>query len=133
VLFDPDAVDRTRTPRGGDNEEVRIEAPVPVTVDAEPGALWGRVVRTRHGLLISLIDLSAQEDDVWDAPKKPAAPLAGVCVSVLRRGALRFDVASPEEQPALAPLEPETSERYDTVSLPAFSTWTLLLVREESE
>jgi dextranase len=124
VLFDPDAVDLTRTHLGGDNEEVRIEAPVPVTVDAEPGALWGRVVRTRHGLL---------DDDAWDAPKKPAAPLAGVRVSVLRRGALRFDVASPEEQPALAPLEPETSERYDTVSLPAFSTWALLLVREESE
>ena len=60
-----------------------------------------------------------------------AEPLAGVRLSVLRRGehAPRFVLASPEA-PQLAKLEPERSERYDTVTLPAFDTWALVLIRD---
>jgi hypothetical protein len=92
------------------------------------------VIRTRLGLLISLIDLSAQADDRWDAPKVPAQPLPAVRVSILRRSTMPPVVltAGPEERPALTPLEVETSDRYDTVSLPPFSTWSLTLVREEA-
>src|SRR4029079_7513433 len=110
--------DVTRTHLGGENEEVRIEAPVAHATDADAGALWGRVLRVREGLLVSLIDLSAQTDDTWDAPKVVAQPLAGVRLSILRRGEEPpgFAVASPDE-PQLALLEPERSERYDTVML----------------
>jgi dextranase len=132
LLFDQHAVDLTRTHLGGENEEVRIEAPVPVSVEAEPGAVWGRVVRTSEGLLVSLIDLSPQDDDRWDAPKRPSPPLEGVRLSVLRRGPVEFLVASPDA-PALCSLDLETSERYDTVSIPPFATWSLVLVREASE
>jgi dextranase len=125
------SVDVTRTHLGGDNEEVRIEASVPVATDAGPGTLWGRVMRVPDGLLISLIDLSGQTDDIWDAPKIPSTPLDGVRLSLLRRGetAPRFAIASPDA-PQLAALEPERSERYDTVSLPAFDTWALVLIRD---
>ena len=135
LLYDAETVDLTRTHLGGDNEEVRIEAPVPVSTDPEPGTLWGRVLRTSRGLLVSLIDLSAQGDDRWDAPKNPARPLADVRVSILRGGttAPAVHAADPERQPALVRIEVETSERYDTVSLPTFSTWSLVLVREETE
>jgi hypothetical protein len=110
---------------------VRIEASVPVATDAGPGTLWGRVMRVPDGLLISLIDLSGQTDDIWDAPKIPSTPLDGVRISLLRRGetAPRFAIASPDA-PQLAALEPERSERYDTVSLPAFDTWALVLIRD---
>ena len=72
----------------------------------------------RGGLLVSLIDLSAQTDDTWDAPKVVSEPLAGVRLSILRRGedAPRFAIASPDA-PQLAALEPERSERYDTVDV----------------
>ena len=125
------ACDVTRTHLGGENEEVRVEASVPVATDAQAGSLWGRVLRVPDGLVVSLIDLSAQTDDTWDAPKVPSAPIAGVSVSVLRRGedAPRVAVASPDA-PRLAPLEPERSERYDTVTLPAFDTWALVLIRD---
>jgi dextranase len=134
LLYDAHAVDLTQTHLGGDNEEVRIEASVQVSTDPEPGALWGRVIKTSRGLLISLIDLSAQDDDRWDAPKRPSRPLQDVRISILRRdeSAPAFLTASPDDQPALTPLEVETSERYDTVSLPPFSTWSLTLVREEA-
>ena len=133
LLFDTTAVDLTRTHLGGENEEVRIEAPVPVATDAGPGVLWGRVLQTRHGLLVSLIDLSAQDDDRWDAPKRPPQPLAGVRLSVLRRGAAQPIVhAAGPASPALTQLTVETSDRYDTVVVPPFTTWSLVLVREEA-
>ena len=133
LLYDDTAADVTRTHLGGENEEVRIEADVRVETDCEPGVLWGRVIRTSAGLLISLIDLSAQSDERWDAPKQPARPLSGVELAVLRRGpsAPHVAVASPAE-PALAALEVRTSERYDTVTLPAFETWALVLIRDEA-
>ena len=127
------AVDVTRTHLGGENEEVLIEASVPVATDAETGALWGRVLRVPDGLLVSLIDLSAQTDDTWDAPKFPSAPLAGVRLSILRRGAVPGVAIASPGAPQLAALSPGRSERYDTVTLPAFDTWALVLIRDGAE
>jgi dextranase len=125
------AEDVTRTHLGGENEEVRIEASAPLATDVESGSLWGRVLRVPGGLLVSLIDLTAQVDDAWDAPKVPSAPLEGARLSILRRGedAPRLAIASPDA-PQLSALEPERSERYDTVTLPAFDTWALVLIRD---
>jgi dextranase len=132
LLLDPDAVDVTGSHLGGENQEVRIEAPVRVAVEPEPGALWARVIRAGGGLLVHLIDLSGQDDDRWDAPKLPAEPLRGVRVSILRRNSTAPAVlaADPETRPALTPLAVETAERYDVVEVPPFSTWSLLQVRE---
>jgi dextranase len=125
------AEDVTRTHLGGENEEVRVEASAPVSTDAEAGTLWGRVLRVSGGLLVSLIDLSAQADETWDAPKTPSAPLDGVRLSILRgsEDAARFAIASPAA-PQLVALEPARSERYDTAELPAFDTWALVLIRD---
>jgi dextranase len=133
LLFDRESVDVTRSYLGGENLDVRVEAPVPVSTDCEPGALWARVIRTTKGLLITLIDLSGQEDDLWDAPKAPAAPLAGVRVAVerARRNAPRFDFADPDETPGLVRLEPTLDGRHDTVELPPFGPWSIVLVRED--
>jgi dextranase len=134
LLFASENVDVTRTHLGGDNEEIRVEAPASLAVDAEAGTVWGRAIRTSHGLLVSLIDLSTQEDDTWDAPKRPTRVLDGVRVSVLRRGSapMRFAAASPDA-PALVALVPETSARYDTVTVPSFDTWALILIRDAAE
>src|SRR5579862_616779 len=132
LLLDPHAVDVTSSHLGGENQEVEIEAPVPVGVEPEPGVLWGRVIRAGDSLLIHLIDLSGQDDDCWDAPKHPSAPLQGVRVSILRRGsnAPLVLAADPEKRPALTPLAVATGELYDVVEIPSFSTWLLLQVRE---
>jgi len=128
LLFDPAAVDVTRTEVGGVNEEIRVEASVPVGTDGEAGALWVRAVRGPHGLVLHLIDLSGQEDDRWDAGKRPPTGIAGVRVRVQRDGAQapRFLYAEPASCPGLRPLPSRTEGRYDVVDLPPLGAWTML-------
>jgi dextranase len=135
LLFDSEAVDVTRTEIGGVNEEVRVEASVPVSTDSEPGALWVRAIRGPRGLVVSLIDLSPQEDDRWDAGKQVGRPLAGVRVAVERahRSAPAFHFADPDDSPALRPLEATATARHDVVELPAFRTWALVWVHEQEQ
>jgi hypothetical protein len=134
LLFDRESVDVTHTQLAGENLEIKVEAPVRVSIDCEPGALWARVIRTRLGLLISLIDLSAQEDDLWDGPKRPFAPLRGVRIAVerVRHDAPRFDFAEPDDAPGLVRLESSSDGRHDMVELPAFGPWALVLIREDA-
>ena len=131
LLFDPSATDVTRTHLAGENQEVRVEAPVLVATDCVPGVLWARVIRCSHGLLVSLIDLSVQTDVGWNAPKRPAGLLDGVRVALERTSPTSVFFASPESSPALQPLTPERDGRHDVVSLPPFSTWALIWVRDE--
>ncbi|MDE3026394.1 MAG: hypothetical protein KGI93_12585, partial [Acidobacteriota bacterium] len=136
LLFDRTSVDVTGTRLGGVNEEMRIRASVPVSVDPVAGALWTRVLRLPQGLLVSLIDLSRQSDDRWDAPKQPARQLEDVRVSVERSGrttAVRFLFADPDGNPEMKALVPESDGRYDTVSLPAFSTWAILWLPDSDD
>jgi dextranase len=132
LLFDREAVEITHTVFGGENVEIKIEAPVRVSIDCEPGALWARVIRTKLGLLVSLIDLSSQDDDLWDAPKQPAVPLEGVQLAVERvgRDVPQIAFAEPDASPGLAPLKACFDGRHDIVELPAFGPWALVLIRE---
>ncbi len=134
LLFERGAVDLTTTHMGGVNEEIRVDAPVPTALEADAGALWTRAIRLPGGLLLSLIDLSGQSDDRWDAPKELARPLAGVRVAVERRttAAPRVLFASPEDQPDLVELAGEWDGRYDRVELPPFRTWSLLWLPDEA-
>jgi dextranase len=135
LLFDRSAVEITGSTAIGINQEVMVDAPVPVSVECEPGALWLRLVQTSRGLLLHLIDLSPQEDDRWNEPKRPGRPLAGVRLRIERlTGAAQvFSFADPDDAPALQPLRAATDGRYDVVQLPAFRTWALVWIREEHE
>lgn len=132
LLFDREAVDITRTVLGGINSEVRVEAAVPVSTDAEPGALWARAVRTRRGLLLSLIDLSPQTDDHWDAGKRPGRALSGVRLAVerVRRSAPAFLFADPDDRPGLVAIPSVPEGRHDVVELPPFRSWALVWIRD---
>lgn len=131
LLFDRAAVDVTRTHIAPETLEVAIDASVPVATDAVAGTLWARVVRGRHGLLVSLIDLSAQAETRWNAPKRAPSPLEGVRVAVERTGVASIWFASPEESPALRRLESARVGGSEAVELPPFSTWALLWIRDE--
>ncbi|NUT55127.1 MAG: hypothetical protein HOQ03_03985 [Thermoleophilia bacterium] len=129
LLFDPAATDVTRTHIAPETQEVQVHAPAPVATDCVPGSVWARVIRTRRGLLVSLIDLSGQADALWRTPKRPPLPLAGVEVAVEWAGSASFAFAAPESSPPLMPLAPERRGRHDVVRLPPFTTWGLLWIR----
>jgi dextranase len=127
MLFDRDAVDVTRSHSGGDNKEIHVGAPVPVATDCTAGSLWARAIRTRDGLVVSLIDLSTQDDVTWDAPKREGAALEDVMISFERvaGGPPRICFASPDDPRAIE-LESELREGFDVVRVPTFSTWALV-------
>ena len=132
LLFDRGAVDVTRTHAGGDNQEVKLSGPVPVGTDCEPGTLWMRVIQTDRGLLISLIDLTSQEDERWDAPKTPSQPLSGLQLSVERAtsGTPSFLFGAPDDAPRLQRLDAELDGSHDRVVVPPFRTWAIIWVRD---
>ena len=131
LLFDRDAVDVTGSFVGGINDSLTIEAPVAVSADPEPGALWVSVVETRLGTLIHLINLSAQTDLGWDRPKRPVRSLEGVRLSMLRTAAdaPTFAYGDPDGPPRLEPL-PSRAEAawYDVIDLPPLNTWGLVWI-----
>ena len=131
LLFDPTAVDVTRTHIAPETQEVTVDAPVPVATDCAAGALWARVIRGAHGLLVSLVDLSSQSDVLWKTPKSPPRQLADVCLRVERTAPTWIRFASPESSPSLQALDPERDGRYDVVTLPPFSTWALVWISDE--
>jgi dextranase len=131
LLFDPAAVDVTRTHIAPETQEVTVEAPVPVMTDCAAGSLWARVIRCSRGLLVSLIDLSGQDEVLWREPKRPAGPLAGVRLRIERIAPASAAFASPESSPSLQTLETTREGRYDLVTLPPFSTWGLVWIRDQ--
>jgi dextranase len=131
LLFDPTAVDVTRTYIAPETQEVTVVAPVPVATDCIAGALWVRVIRGAHGLLVSLVDLSGQSDVLWRAPKRPPRPLADVRLRIERTAPTSIRFASPESSPSLQRLEPARKGRHDVVTLPPFSTWGLVWISDE--
>lgn len=130
LLFDQTAVDVTRSYIAPETQEITIEAPVPVATDCVAGTLWARVIRGAQGLLVSLIDLSRQDDLYWRAPKRPPAPLLGVRLGIERMAPAEVLFASPQSSPSLQTLEPHREGRYDVVTLPPFATWGLVWIRE---
>jgi dextranase len=127
LLFDRDAIDLSGTHVGGINEEIVVDAAVPVSVTPEPGALWVRALELEGGLLLSLIDLSDQSDVEWASPKQPGSSLAGVRVRIERRGRrpTRFFFADPDA-PALVELAAVEELPRDAAELPAFTTWAIV-------
>jgi dextranase len=124
LLFD--AVDVTRSHSGGVNIEAKVEAGVRVSTDCEAGSVWARVLEGPEGQVVSLIDLSGQDETAWDAPKRAAQPLGGVTVALERAGAQpRFYAAAPDA-PVAVELRTEFDGRYDRVRVPEFRTWSLV-------
>lgn len=144
VLYDPDAVDVTEFYTGGINGDVVVEAGVPISTKADAGSLWVRVVRTRHGLVVHLVDLTAQSETEWDAGKTPAAPRTGVRVGlapVAPGSTVRFTTVDAPDLVELASTGVGTSEQSDALTaaqssawfdLPPFRAWAMLVIPVES-
>jgi dextranase len=129
LLFDPGAVDVTRSYTGGINEDLVLGGDVPFTTDPEPGAVWVRVVRTRLGLVLHLINLVDQAETGWDRPKGAVTPVTGASLKALRTLAAGTPLhADPDASAALSPLTVAADGRYDVIALPPLGTWTMVVL-----
>jgi dextranase len=89
LLYD-DGPPVTRAWFGGINEELQIAAPVAVSGDPEPGALWAILRRGSDRLTLHLLDLSQQTELHWNRGKQPLTP----CTDVSIRLSLPFEPAA---------------------------------------
>ena len=134
LLFDPSAVDVTGSYVLGVNQELRVEAPVSMSVECVPGVLWVRVVATSAGTLVHLIDLSSQDDDLWNSGKKRSGTVAGVHLTIKRAGGVPAVLfADPDGSPTLRPLPAVAEARHISVEVPPFETWGLIWIRPSEE
>lgn len=98
LLYGSQRADVTEFYAGGINEDVVVAAGgTRVSTQAEAGALWLRVVRTAHGIVVHIINLVAQPEVAWDAAKRPTKDVenATLALSFVGGGARVF-AASPQ-------------------------------------
>lgn len=144
LLYDPAAIDVTESYAGGINQDVVVEAGVPVTTKPEAGSLWVRVVRTGAGLLVHLVDLGDQSESAWDAGKAPATPRAGVRIGiapVAPDARIRFATVDAPDLVELAAAGTGATEQSDALSaaqstswfvVPPFRVWGMLLIPHDA-
>jgi len=80
LLTAPGQTDVTEFMTGGINTDLVFisDHGVRFSTRPEPGTVWTRVVRTARGLVVHLINLTAQSEITWDAGKSPASVVAGI-------------------------------------------------------
>jgi dextranase len=139
LLYDPSQVDVTESFTGGINGDL-VFTGAAVSTKALPGHLWTRVVRTQHGFVVHLVDLSAQDDTSWDAVKRDPGTLADLEVAVSFLGAEGTIWFASVAEPDLVPLRSIGVARSDqgdaltaaqagaAFAVPAFRTWAMLLI-----
>jgi len=125
LLFAVDAVDVTRTHAGGINEEIRIEGPT-VSADGVAGTIWTRITETTGRRIVSLVDLTAQSEVVWDAAKRPLSPCRALTIGFERVDESRYFFASPEGAARAQKLVASRERWHDVVEVPPFTTWALV-------
>lgn len=145
LLYDAELADVTEFFAGGINEDVVLRAgDLPTLTKATARTLWLRVTRCPLGIVVHVINLVAQDEVAWDAPKSAPAPVrdASLSVSFVESGAAVW-AASPEE-PELRRLDEVGTTRSDqanslsagqsgvTFALPQLGHWTLIWIPTES-
>ena len=80
LLFDPEAADVSEFFMGGINEDFTFadSRGTRFSTKPEPGTVWTRAFRTRHGISIHLINLVAQTETSWDSGKEEPKQIADI-------------------------------------------------------
>ncbi len=132
LLFDDLQADITRSVVGGLNGEVDVTAgAVPVNHEARAGSVWRRVVQTRLGTVVHLINLTGQSETGWDQPKAEIEPVRGLQLRLRQTGSAipRLHAADPDRGVTFAPLPLRAQDGYLHAELPPLQAWQLLLIR----
>lgn len=131
LLMPPSLTEVTHSYFGPYNMDVELAFPdAEVSVTAEAGKVWARIVRAGDRLVVHLINLCGQTDTLWDAPRSSfASPGQGTMNfrGLYGRDA-RVHVADPDATGRLEPLQTARDGDRTTVALPPLQVWQLILV-----
>ncbi len=133
VLFDESLEDVSMTHAGGDNLEY-VFAGVPWSAYGEAGKVWTVIRENKRYKTISLINMTNNEDDLWNEGKQIPHVLDGIKVSVMLDGEVRsVFAASPDREmgrPRDVPFTVRNGTRGRTLSveLSQVRIWELLVV-----
>jgi dextranase len=131
LLLAPGSADITRAVTGALNDEIDGHADgVAIGHDAVPGAIWRRVVETRHGQVVHLINLTVQSETGWDTAKADPPPVSGLTLRVRLIGpdlpVVR--VGDPDRGPAFTPVPVTADGTHAVAELPPLRAWQVVLV-----
>jgi dextranase len=117
---------------GDENDDLSVHAPVPVAPDPTAGSVWAVARTSDHGLVLHLVDLSAQTDLEWNRPKAEGSSLDGVSVRVRGAGG-RVLFGCPEHGPDLVDLPVARDGDYLVAEVPPFTGWAVLHLPRPSD
>lgn len=129
-LFGLDLVDVSLAFVGGENAELALEG-APSSPEPAAGTVWVHVTQQGAQMwVLNLVNFLGHQDDLWNAPKSPAEPRAGLR---LRLGPwLKVETAvwsTPDGGSSLLELEPKTGVDGSTVlDLPEIEVWATLVI-----
>jgi dextranase len=101
-----------------------------VSLTAEAGKVWRRIVRSGDRLVVHLINLTGQADAQWDAPRHPVGDpgAATLRFKSLRGRTAKVMVADPDGAGRLIEVPVTQDGDYATAILPALNVWQLVMV-----
>jgi dextranase len=131
LLMPPSLLEVTHSYAGEYNGELDVSfADAEVSVTAEAGKVWRRIVRAGDRLVVHLINLCSQTDTLWDAPRhEPRSPGAGtLSFRGLRGHPPRVWSADPDGLGRLQPVPLTNGGDKYAAALPSLGVWQLLVV-----
>ena len=133
ILLAPGNADITRAVTGTLNNETDIRSPrSAVSHDAVPGTIWRRVVKTTHGQVIHLINLTDQTETGWDTAKADLSDVDDLVLQVRRvDGTLPVvRVADPDRGPGFTAVPMTADGIHAIAQLPPLHAWQVILVSQ---
>ncbi|MBI4924199.1 MAG: glycoside hydrolase family 66 protein [Devosia nanyangense] len=130
LLMPPSLTEVTHSYAGEYNAELDVgfEASK-VTETALAGAVWRRIVRAGDRLVVHLVNLVAQTDTLWDAPRNAPAPQTGTLrVRRLKDRTPVVRAADPDGLGRLVDVLVSLDGDYAVAVLPEFAVWQLVTV-----
>jgi dextranase len=131
ILMPPPLQEATHSYAGAYNGDLDVTfANAEVSVTAEPGKVWRRIVRAGDRLVIHLINLCGQTDTLWDAPRQSlrAPGEANLQIRALYGRQPRVYSADPDGSGRLEIVTTRAGRDCVEATLPALQTWQLVVV-----
>lgn len=135
LLMDPRAIEVTGSYADSYNDDCDVSFDqTRVSGVAIAGTVWRRVVAVSDTLVVHLVNLTGQDDTLWDAPRKqPGSPGRGLLrVRRTSAGVPRVRVSDPDGIPRLVDLPVVVDGDHIHVELPELCLWQLIVVTDDA-